>query len=451
MKTKRLLFPIIALLSIASCSPSSVHFIDSSKPTSSSGSSSSQNFDAYKPFQLNNPQKAFNKGNTATNAANTAYVSSLNAFSKDLYKNIFDGDNKIYSTISIANCFSMLLEGAKENSRKELETLLHYDDSFDHLNEIKNTLLRNAIDDADEETYLDISQSFWADQSFKNTMKQAYIDALTNYYYAEAFSGDLKSDEMHAALADYINDKTHNFLNVKKEDFHDYAGVLWLLNTVYLKSQWFSHFEESFNKEDLFTNLNGNESKVTYMNQTTESYYQAADNYAIASLSLKHSLRFNILLPNKGTNYADVLKSDEALDGLHNFPSYIKGNSAITPLVKFQVPQFKIQRSIDLSDLFKTKMGVKDIFDPEAANLRDIAELLPDENLYVSKAKHEAGIEVKNEGLEAAAYTIIAVDKATSVDPKPVDPIEFIVDHPFAYSITNIDGIPLFTGVVTTL
>lgn len=95
-------------------------------------------------------------------------------------------------------------------------------------------------------------------------------------------------------------------------------------------------------------------------------------------------------------------------------------------------------------------MGVNYAFDPDLANLTDIANLNANENLYVTKAKHEAGIEIKNEGLEAAAYTIGAADATTAVEP-PLKEIPFIVDHPFAFSVTNRDNIPLFTGVVTNL
>ena len=118
--------------------------------------------------------------------------------------------------------------------------------------------------------------------------------------------------------------------------------------------------------------------------------------------------------------------------------------------IQFQIPQFRVQESIDLSKLLKEKMGVTEIFDKNLANLTDIATLKPDENLYVSNAKHEAGLEIKNQGLEAAAYTVIEVGETAAITP-PVIPTKFIVDHPFAYSITNIDGIPLFTGVTTIL
>ena len=62
---------------------------------------------------------------------------------------------------------------------------------------------------------------------------------------------------------------------------------------------------------------------------------------------------------------------------------------------------------------------------------------------------HEAGIKVDNAGTEAAAYTIIVVDKATSVDDEPI--INFVLDHPFAYSITTSEGLPLFVGTTYNL
>ena len=448
LKTK-LLLPVIAVLVTASCSSRSGEIIDPSK--SSSSTSSYENHDSYNAFLLNSPKKAFNSGNNV-NEPSTAYINSLNTLSQDFYKKLFDDDNKIYSTISIANCFSMLLEGAKENSKAELEAFLHYNETFNHLDEIKNTLLRNAINDEKNETYLDITQSFWTDSEFKkDQIKQTYIDTLTNYYFAEAFNGDLRSDAMHGALADYINDKTRGFLNVKKEDFKDFAGVLWLLNTVYLKSQWSEMFKEEANIKDNFTNLNHSEKEVTFMRKTDEyrAYYKK-DNYTISYIPLKHGLCFNVLLPDENTDYKAVLTDEQALSDLHNFTSYQKNRQVETAAVNFKVPQFKIQKSIDLTDLLP-KMGVVDIFDPDIANLRDIANLKPNENLFVSKAKHEAGIELKNEGLEAAAYTIIDVPKATSVENPPVKYLDFYMDRPFTYTVTNQDGIALFTGVVTNL
>ena len=129
----------------------------------------------------------------------------------------------------------MLYEGAQESSKEELATLLGYEEHFNHQTEIKNMLLNNAIKTTKPEVILDIAQSFWVDELFKNELNQDFVDILTDYYFAEAFQGLLNSDKMHEALAQYINSKTNHFFDLNSEDFKDFAGVLWLLNTIYLK------------------------------------------------------------------------------------------------------------------------------------------------------------------------------------------------------------------------
>ena len=445
MKKTKLLLPIVMLLSIASCSPRGA---SSSIYSSSQNSGNNSSVNAFTGPQLNNPQKPFNYDSDKTKAPNAAYISSLNELSKDIFKKLYDGNNQVYSTLSIADCFSMLLDGCRGNSKLQLEALLHYDEeTFNHLTEIKNTLLRNAIEDRKNNTVLDVAQSFWVDESMKEGLNPEYIDTLTKYYYAEAFSGDLKSDEMHELLANYINKKTHDFLNVKKDDFATYGGVLWLLNTIYLKTPWAQGFPKESNFQDNFNNLDNTKKQVTFMRNVQKATSKSTDNYSIVSLSLNHDMNFNILLPKEGTNYSEVLTNAEALDDLHNFAS-----SFATPFkfdIEITLPQFKNQISIDLKE-FLPKLGVTDIFSPNAANLSAIFGEGSDTangGFYVSKSKHEAGIEVKNEGLEAAAYTIIVVEKASSEKPKE----KIVIDHPFAYTITNSDGIPLFTGVVTNL
>ena len=110
----------------------------------------------------------------------------------------------------------------------------------------------------------------------------------------------------------------------------------------------------------------------------------------------------------------------------------------------------KVQQDYDLTKVLK-ELDVKDIFDPDKANLRGLIDKdKPYRNdLYVTQSRHEAGLELTNGGLEAAAYTVI------NVGPKSAAPIDdfvsFIVDHPFAYVVSNSDGLPLFMGRVNKL
>ena len=193
-------------------------------------------------FALNKPNKVFNT--VQTKDLNKGYVDSLKEFSLDFFQQVNkdNPENPIFSPMSIATCFSMAYDAADGETKKELGELLHYDEeAFNHLDEIKNALLRSAINDAKKNTYLNISQSFWADNH--SMIHEDYLKTLQDYYFAEAYQGDLPN--MYNEVADWINDKTKNYLNVKGEDFQEMlaSAIYALLNTVYLKSSWVNEFE----------------------------------------------------------------------------------------------------------------------------------------------------------------------------------------------------------------
>ena len=429
MNKKFLLIPATMLMAISSCSSNASHIYTSNDPSSSVNHA--ELFNGYKDYLLNQPNKSFN---SKVKALDPNYVSSVQSFASDFYKVIQDEENKIFSPLSIATCFSMLLDGAANNSRKELENMLHYDDSFNHLDAIKDMLLNLAIKD-EKGVYLDIAQSFWVDNCFKDTISQEYVNKLTEYYFAEAFQGVLKSQEMHQALANYINDKTNEFFHLTAQDFVDFAGVLWLVNTIYTNSEWVNEFPERNNYEGTFYNLDKTTSQVTYMNRSDEQgRYYKGENYVISTLALKHGLNFNILLPNKDADAKAVLSSKDALNNMFNFNNLrlgVYGNTVYT------VPKFEGRSKYDLIEILPN-LGVRDIFGTKA----DLSPIGAD-GLYVSKAIHEAGIKVDNKGVEAAAYTIIEVEKGVAAPD-----VEITLNHPFAYSISDSNGLPLFVGVI---
>lgn len=399
---------------------------------------------AYQAHLINQPNKLFN---SEKQNLNPGYLSSVKAFANTFYSAIKDGNNQVFSPLSIATCFSMLFDGAREGSKEELATLLNYEDSFDHLTEIQKMLLNNAINTTKPNVILDIAQSFWVDNTFKNELKQDYIDKLTAYYYAEALQGDLSSDEMHNALATYINDKTSHFFELKGDDFKDFAGALWLLNTIYLKTPWTNPFYEINNFDDLFTNLDKTDPTVTYMVNERNGYYYNQPDYLISSFPLKGGLNLNILLPNENSDCQAVLENADNIATLLDFPSV--NFEKKRAYIDYQIPQFKLMGDYNLKNIF-IDLGVEQIFSPVDANLRDIFKGETVENLFVDKAKHQAGLDVNNSGVEAAAYTIIEA-VPTSSPVREVEEINFFVNRPFAYTISDRDSLPLFMGAVTNL
>ena len=98
-----------------------------------------------------------------------------------------------------------------------------------------------------------------------------------------------------------------------------------------------------------------------------------------------------------------------------------------------------------MKDALQT-LGVNACFDPANA---DFSPLLADDvDAFISEVKHGARVTIDEEGVTAAAYTVMML--CGSAMP-PSDEIDFTVDRPFIFAITGESGIPLFIGVVRNI
>ena len=59
---------------------------------------------------------------------------------------------------------------------------------------------------------------------------------------------------------------------------------------------------------------------------------------------------------------------------------------------------------------------------------------------------HAARTAIDEEGVTAAAYTLISIEATSAAVPE--DEIDFVLDRPFLFAVTGSDGLPLFTGIV---
>ena len=54
-----------------------------------------------------------------------------------------------------------------------------------------------------------------------------------------------------------------------------------------------------------------------------------------------------------------------------------------------------------------------------------------------------SGVAIDEEGVTAAAYTAMSASDAAM---PPEDEVDFVLDRPFLFVLTNEDGLPLFAG-----
>jgi len=106
--------------------------------------------------------------------------------------------------------------------------------------------------------------------------------------------------------------------------------------------------------------------------------------------------------------------------------------------IDVEIPKFKFETKYSLNNLLKY-MGIIDAFSPGVANFSGMDGT---NYLFISKALHQAFVEVNEKGTEAAAATGIIVG-LTAV------PDQFRADHPFIFLIQHKEtGAILFMGRV---
>lgn len=95
-------------------------------------------------------------------------------------------------------------------------------------------------------------------------------------------------------------------------------------------------------------------------------------------------------------------------------------------------------------------MGITDVLNPDIADFspmtdEDFTPGIDGQGIYLSQATHGVRVAIDEEGVTAAAYTVMATAEAGE---PPEEEVDFILDRPFIFVITNPDGLPLFAGIV---
>ncbi len=116
--------------------------------------------------------------------------------------------------------------------------------------------------------------------------------------------------------------------------------------------------------------------------------------------------------------------------------------------IHLDLPRFSARTTLPLKPLLQ-RMGMRAVWDPDAADLTGIADPrgTGEPALVAAGATHVAWIEVTEKGTEAAAVT--EIDVGTGGGP-PFPPPTVTLDHPFLFFLRDtVTGAILFAGRIT--
>ena len=345
------------------------------------------------------------------------------------------GENRVYSPLNVYMALSMLAELTDGSSHDQLLELLGSDNIHTLRQQAAAVWNANYCDDGATTTVL--ASSLWLNE--KMNFVQPTLDTLADTYYASAYQGVMGSKEFNQALQSWLNEQTGGLLEEQAAQIElDPETILALATTIYFRAKWSSEFSEERTEEKTFHAADG-DMTCRFMHQSGTDTYYWGDQFSAISKRFEGGEAMWFLLPDEGVTPENLLEDVQVMDFLLNRSEWENSRYLI---VNKAIPRFDITSQMDLREGLMA-LGITDVFDPEHS---DFTPMTTDtDNIALSQVKHDARVTIDEDGCTAAAYTVMAMAGAAA---PPKEEVDFVLDRPFLFAVTGIDGLTLFVGVV---
>ena len=377
----------------------------------------------------------YSQGDRSNYQTAREYTQSLSRFFGASTSQILSGSNEknvAYSPINLYMGLAALAEltGGDPQilaalGQKDLPTL----------RKISSTLWNVSFRDKNNQCLL--ANSLWLDHDL--SYNQAVMDTLAQEYYTSVYQGNFGTARTNRDIANWLNQQTGNLLKDSAKGIDLKADTVFVLySTIYYQAKWASEFRAVDNTQGAFHAPQG-DITCTYMHKEkiTGFYYWGTD-FGAVSLSLKDGSKMWLILPDEDKTVDEVLASDE-----YNRMIFGDWKNQKHMFINLSLPKFDVRSNADLQEDLKA-LGITDVFDPDKA---DFSTAMPtfDAQVWLTSVNQATRVAIDERGVTAASY--IEFPGATKAEP-PDDTVDFILDRPFLFAVTNFANVPLFAGVV---
>ena len=365
-------------------------------------------------------------------------VTSANRFAFDLFKPVVAGEaagtNIMISPFSVTSALSMTLNGASGGTFDAVKSALRYDGmSLEEINDTYRKLVTEMIP-VDERVVMEVAKSVWAENKFP--VKKEFIDALKEWYMAEARNFDLSDPRSVDIINGWIEEKTHDRIQKMIAQLEPDLAML-LINAVYFNGKWKHQFDTKNTADRAFYLTPGNPVNVPMMYQKQKFAFAAVDKARLVELPYgQGNYSMVVALPDEGVTAAEIATGLSA----EKWEDWMEALAYGVTEVELYMPKFKYDYKRKLNDDL-VSLGMGPAFDPGIADFSRISDV----EVFISFVLHQTFIENKEEGTEAAAATVVGFTR-TSLPPEPE---KININRPFLYFIRETTtGTIVFMGLV---
>lgn len=361
------------------------------------------------------------------------FGNSINNFSFDLMREIVKSDsgNVFISPVSMMYAFGLLYPGSGGETTQALRDVFYLND-FSDGNELYQLYkdFGTYLTTLDEGVELSLAHAFWYKRGFHPTV--TYLNVLDTYFDTEVSDLDFV-DNVNAAevINQWAADHTNNRIKdiVAPSMFSDETAAV-LANATYFLGKWINGFKKSDTESKTFYTQTDESSSIEcdMMRGGTEDdpfnmdYFSNSD-IQIVNIPFKNNSRYELscIMPKQQS-------CDELLSNIDDEQWNSWMDQAHPTDIILEMPKFKELYKYDMSDPLKA-LGLTNLF-----NTPDLSAMFEESfPLSVSKVLQDTYISVYESGAEAAAVTVIIVER-TSVPI--VQEVKF--NHPFIYAIQDV-------------
>jgi serpin B len=356
-------------------------------------------------------------------------------FALDLYAQLCknNNDNVFFSPLSLSTMLAMTYGGARGDTAKEMQNVLHFDLEPSQLHPAMAALLGGLQPSKEKAAYqLNIANALWVEQSYG--LLPDFVALCQKNYQAAARGVDFKTaaEAQRKIINEWVEERTNSRIrDLLAPGVVDGTTWLVLTNAIYFKGNWRQQFDRAKTRDEAFKLGDGKTIQVPMMGQKGQFNCWAEEALQVLEMPYAgEALSMVILLPRKVDGLADLEKSlnAKALSGwigkLHKQELYVA------------LPRFTMTASYRLDPKLQA-LGMREAFTPSA----DFSGIDGTKDLFITAVVHKAFVEVNEEGTEAAAASGLAMAKS--------EPPSFRADHSFIFFIRDVrTGSILFLGRV---
>ncbi|MFA5301879.1 MAG: serpin family protein [Bacteroidales bacterium] len=387
------------------------------------------------------PQQTNQRRDIILTKTEQALSAEANRFAFDLFQQVNTEDkNYFISPLSTSLALSMTANGTAGETAAQMKDVLGFEEfTYEQMNGFFKKMSAE-LKKADQLTELGIANSVWILEGFP--VYEKFKDIVRTWYLAQIEELDFFSPTAIQTINDWCAAKTNGKIDEIIDEIPP-SMVMYLINALYFKGTWTYSFDKAASYSDRFYGDDGSSPLTDFMLQTETFPYLDHELCQVAELPYgNEAFSMVLMLPKPGVHVDRMIKEFMNTQKWDIIARELKDSER---KLTVSMPKFRFEYEKDLIPTLQA-MGM---IIPFMEGMADFSNMSPSGGLYIGLVKQKTYVEVNEEGTEAAAVTVVGVEKSAI---EPDDPLPFYVNRSFVYVIKEKStGIILFMGKMSDL